>query len=197
MVAASVIQMEQMHQFLQAENVLCKQTIHFRKIQQIVIVKQQNQQERNSKFKQEQIGVVIKYLRFKKALEENKFPDESNGYNSDNESISGNATETEQNLTTNELTGENLIIDENIDNNHIHQPEATTSGVLWKKVFLEMSQNSQENTCARVSFLIKLQASGLRPATLLKKRLWHWCFPVNFVTFLRTPFLQNTSSDCF
>ena len=30
-----------------------------------------------------------------------------------------------------------------------------------KKVFLEISQNSQENTCARVSFLIKLQASGL------------------------------------
>ena len=28
-----------------------------------------------------------------------------------------------------------------------------------KKVFLEVSQNSQENTCARVSFLIKLQAS--------------------------------------
>ena len=29
-----------------------------------------------------------------------------------------------------------------------------------KKVFLEISQNSQENACARVSFLIKLQASG-------------------------------------
>ena len=28
----------------------------------------------------------------------------------------------------------------------------------------------------------------LRPATLLKKRLWHRCFPVNFVKFLRTPF---------
>ena len=28
------------------------------------------------------------------------------------------------------------------------------------KVFLEISQNSQENTCARVSFFIKLQASG-------------------------------------
>ena len=27
-----------------------------------------------------------------------------------------------------------------------------------KKVFLKISQNSQENTCARVSFLIKLQA---------------------------------------
>ena len=30
-----------------------------------------------------------------------------------------------------------------------------------KKVFLKISQNSQENTCARVSLLIKLQASGL------------------------------------
>ena len=30
-----------------------------------------------------------------------------------------------------------------------------------KKVFLEISQNSQENTCARVSFLIKLQARWL------------------------------------
>ena len=29
---------------------------------------------------------------------------------------------------------------------------------------------------------------GLGPATLLKKRLWHRCFPVNFVKFLRSPF---------
>ena len=29
-----------------------------------------------------------------------------------------------------------------------------------EKVFLEISQNLQENTCARVSFLIKLQALG-------------------------------------
>ena len=26
------------------------------------------------------------------------------------------------------------------------------------------------------------------PATLLEKRLWHRCFPVNFAKFLRTPF---------
>ena len=32
-----------------------------------------------------------------------------------------------------------------------------------KKVFLEILQNSPENTCARVSFLIKLQARGPRP----------------------------------
>ena len=36
--------------------------------------------------------------------------------------------------------------------------------------------------------------AGLRLATLSKKRIWHrWIFPVNFVKFLRTSFLQNTS----
>ena len=69
--------------------------------------------------------------------------------------------------------------------------------LFCKKLFLKTSQNSQENTCARVSFSIKLQASGLRPATLLKKRLWHTCFPVNFVKFLRTPFYRKPPGDCF
>ena len=36
--------------------------------------------------------------------------------------------------------------------------EATTGGVLSEKMFLEISQNSQENTCARVSIPINLQA---------------------------------------
>ena len=35
------------------------------------------------------------------------------------------------------------------------------------------------------------KVSDLRPATLLKKRLWHRCFYVNFVKFLRTPFLME------
>ena len=30
-----------------------------------------------------------------------------------------------------------------------------------------------------------------RPATLLKKRLWHRCFPVNFAKFLRAPILTK------
>ena len=51
-------------------------------------------------------------------------------------------------------------------------PEAATRGVLRKKVFLHTSRNSQENTCS------------LRPATLLKKRLWHRYF-------LRTPLLKK------
>ena len=52
--------------------------------------------------------------------------------------------------------------------------EASTRGVLWKKAFLEILQNSQENTCARAPFL--------------KRGLWHRCFPVNFVKFLKMPF---------
>ena len=39
------------------------------------------------------------------------------------------------------------------------------------------------------------KVAALRPATLLKRRLWHRCFPVNFAKFLRTPFLQNTSGQ--
>ena len=35
---------------------------------------------------------------------------------------------------------------------------------------------------------ISLSEAGTR-----KKRLWHKCFPVNFVKFLRTCFLKNTS----
>ena len=35
------------------------------------------------------------------------------------------------------------------------------------------------------------KVAGLRCATLLKKRLWHRCFPVNFVKLLRTPFFTE------
>ena len=43
-----------------------------------------------------------------------------------------------------------------------HPQIAATGGVLWKKVFLKISQNSQKNICARVSFLLKLQGYGLQ-----------------------------------
>ena len=43
--------------------------------------------------------------------------------------------------------------------------------------------------------LAKFLGKGLKPATLLKKRHWHRCFPSNFVKFLRIPFLQNTSGQ--
>ena len=57
------------------------------------------------------------------------------------------------------------------------------AGVLQKKLFLRIYQNLQENTCPRVSLLIIF--------SLLKKRLWHWYFPVNFVKCLRTPFFTE------
>ena len=41
--------------------------------------------------------------------------------------------------------------------------------------------------------LFSNRVAGLRPASLLKKKLWHRCFPVNFAKILRTPFLQYTS----
>ena len=40
------------------------------------------------------------------------------------------------------------------------QKSRTIGRFSIEKVFLEISQNSQENTCARASFLIKLQASA-------------------------------------
>ena len=49
-----------------------------------------------------------------------------------------------------------------------------------EKVFLEMSQNSQASA-----------------ATLLKKRLWHRCFPVNFAKFLRTAVFIEHLCGCF
>ena len=45
-------------------------------------------------------------------------------------------------------------------------------------LFLKILKNSQETTCFRVS----------RTATLLKQRLRHQCFFVNFAKFLRKPF---------
>ena len=58
--------------------------------------------------------------------------------------------------------------------------EALTQRCSVKKMFSEISQNSQGNTCVR-----------LTPGTLLKKRLCHRCFPVNFAKLLRTPFLKE------
>ena len=41
------------------------------------------------------------------------------------------------------------------------------------------------------------KVAGLKPGTLLKKRLRHSCFPGNFAKFLRTAFLKNTLGDWF
>ena len=67
--------------------------------------------------------------------------------------------------------------------NDYEDTEAVVRRCSVRKVSLEISQNSQESTWVRNSFLIKLQD--------LKKSLWHRCFHVNVAKFLRTPFLTE------
>ena len=55
-------------------------------------------------------------------------------------------------------------------------------------MFLKISQNSQGNI-SQTLFFNKI--ADLRSATLLKKRFWCRCFPVNFAKFLRTPFCRT------
>ena len=61
--------------------------------------------------------------------------------------------------------------------------EAVIRRCSVEKVFLEISHNSQENTCVRVSFLIKLK----KACNIIKKRFWDRFFSVNFENFLRIP----------
>ena len=68
---------------------------------------------------------------------------------------------------------------------------------LWTVLNCPFAQRSLElqNMFLRgmCQSLLFNKVAGLRPATFLKKRLWHSCFLVNFAKFLRTPFSQNTS----
>ena len=59
-----------------------------------------------------------------------------------------------------------------------------------KKVFLEISQNSQKNTCATVSFLIKLQAEA---CNFIKKETLAQAFSGEFCEISKNTFLLNTS----
>ena len=70
----------------------------------------------------------------------------------------------------------------------IKETEAVAQRFSVKK-FLEILQNPQEKTCATVSFFN--ETSVLRPAILLKNKLWYRYFPVIFSNFLRTPFLTE------
>ena len=68
------------------------------------------------------------------------------------------------------------------DINRSNRPE-----VFCKKGVLRKFTKFTGKHLCQILFFNKV--ADLRPATLLKKRLWHNCFAVNFVRFLRTPFL--------
>ena len=74
---------------------------------------------------------------------------------------------------------------EKFPNNSQKQP----SEVFCKKSVLKNFAKFTEKHLCQSLFFNKV--AGLRPATLLKKRLWHRCFSVNFAKFLRTPFLTE------
>ena len=64
----------------------------------------------------------------------------------------------------------NILEQRAISSSSIHR--SSRPEVFWKKGILKIFTEFSGSTCARVS--------------LLKKRLWHRCFPTNFVKFLRT-----------
>ena len=66
---------------------------------------------------------------------------------------------------------------------------SSRSEVYCKKGVLKNFAKFTGKHLSQSLFLNKV--AGLRPATLLKKRLWHRCFLVNFTKFLRTTFLTE------
>ena len=61
------------------------------------------------------------------------------------------------------------------------QYKVTVSNSQVKKTFGITHKQSFRGFCE----------NGLRPVTLLKKSLWHMCFPVNFAKFLKTAFFYR------
>ena len=60
---------------------------------------------------------------------------------------------------------------------------------LKKGALRNFAKLTGKRLCQRLCFN---KVARLRPADLLKKSLWHRCFPVNLAKFLRTAFSQNT-----
>ena len=70
------------------------------------------------------------------------------------------------------------------------QSEAATRGVRKRWCSQKLRKIHMKKHVPETLFN---NVGGLRPATLLKKSLWHRYFPLNFTKFLRTTFLQNSS----
>ena len=71
---------------------------------------------------------------------------------------------------------------------HVHKSNFTVScpELFCKNGDLRnFAKFTRKHLCQGLFFI---KVTGLRPATLLKKSVWHWCFPVNCTKFLRTPF---------
>ena len=63
------------------------------------------------------------------------------------------------------------------------------SNLMTSIIFAHRTGNAY--TVKILNFIRSSCPEIFRPATLLKKKLWHRCFPVNFVKFLKTLFLTE------
>ena len=66
--------------------------------------------------------------------------------------------------------------------------EAVTGGALLQIIFLEISQNSQENTCVRASFLIKFQVKAF---IFIKKETLTQMFSCEFCEISKNTFFTE------
>ena len=65
-----------------------------------------------------------------------------------------------------------------------HQRYSVKKGVLGN-----FAKSTGKHLCQSLFFN---KVKGLRPATLVKERLWYWCFLVSFGKFSKKTFLRNT-----
>ena len=73
----------------------------------------------------------------------------------------------------------------------VHQllnSEAVTRRYSVKSVFRNFAKFTKKHLRQSLFFN---KVAGFKTATVLKKKLWHGCFPVNFVKFLKTPCLTE------
>ena len=79
-------------------------------------------------------------------------------------------------------------------------PEAVVRRCSVRKVFLQISQYSQENTCARVSFLITLQASGcnfIKKEALAQALFLEFCEISENTVSYKTPLVVASEDNRF
>ena len=82
-----------------------------------------------------------------------------------------------------------LYIQHLLPHHHCYYSEAVVRRCSIKKgVLRNFAKFTGKHLCQSLFFD---KIAGLRPATLLKKRLWHRRFPLNFAKFLRATFVTE------
>ena len=78
------------------------------------------------------------------------------------------------------------IVEQLIPSNYFSLERSSGPEEFYKKGFLRnFGKFTGKHLCQSLLFN---KVWGIRPAMLLKKKLWHRCFPVNYAKFLRSTF---------